>query len=173
MTGWSHRTIAHGEKTPGQAWGWLLVAHWIGGLVKVCLQGQETTFIPWNQILNSLLRQGPSTATKTHLIIPDRANFSVLIAPDLQDCHGGLLSKVLVLDMFAKPCHPLASGVHPNLLLSTLFILSLAEHLPPWTWFYSDDFCCFSLLLLLLMIGLTDLWNTCNGPKQETRRPRR
>lgn len=85
-------------------------------------------------------------ATKTHLIIPDRASFLVLIAPDLHDCLGGLLSKVLVLDMLAKPCHPLASGTHPSLLLSTLSILSLAEHLPPWTLLYPDEFCCFSLL---------------------------
>ena len=72
-------------------------------------------------------------ATKTHLIIPDRASFLVLIAPDHHDCHGGLLSKVLVLNILSKPCHPLASGTHPSLLLSTLSILSLAEHLPPRT----------------------------------------
>lgn len=43
----------------------------------------------------------------------------------------GALSKVPFVDLLVKPRQGLASGLHPRLLLSILFILSLAGHLPP------------------------------------------
>ena len=82
-------------------------------------------FIPQNQIGSSPLKQALGMATNAHFF----SRQSNLTTPETFKM--GALSKVPFVDLLVKPCQGLASGLHPSLLLSTLFILSLAGHLPP------------------------------------------